>query len=760
MSNGDVYEVGRIKIMEGSENSPYNLASTWNGSIAIKITAVTIWAIVVLSFAITIPFSSTFEESSKKEYTWQEHQIEELVKNVNHEALSLDKQRNIFESFINNNDVKFIEIKTEKNQFEYGKKSDNSFVLKSELSIDSVTHNVTSEFPLLKRSALLERVKIGSSIVGFSVLFSLFLFWLNKKIIHRPFESIIEFTRSVSKGDTDIRLNADRGDEFGLVSKFLNEMLDTLSSNQQALKIANDELKEEISHRDEALAASQQKSAFLANMSHEIRTPLTSIIGYSERIRFDKAKTRDDEKHMLDIVLQNGNHLLHLINDILDLSKVEANKLEVEKTSFSIIKVVEHARRLLNERALEKNIQLDINYLLPIPEMILNDAIRTKQIILNLASNAIRFTDDGKVTIDISYRQSEDMLVIDIKDSGIGMSNDELERLFKPFSQADSSISRRFGGTGLGLTISKRLVELMDGEIVVQSVKGIGSRFTSTIKAGFNEKTDSFITELTDEDLAVSEYEQPIEGLILSGKLLLVEDTSEIRELVKAYIEDYGIQIDTASNGKEGVELALNNDYDLVLMDIQMPVMNGKQAISQLRKQNYNKPVIALTADALTDHAEKFTQLGFTEVLTKPIIINDLISTIQRYVSLSKNVNNDEVDPALVGAAVELTGEANIETESREAESGENSDVDDILYDLKIKYLKQLPDYINNLKSSISNNDMQNAHAILHQLKGISGSLGYNELTDIAVDASELLYSGEFEKVDSKIRLMEGYYLS
>ena len=740
--------------MEEPENSSYNLASTWNGNIAIKITAVTIWAIVILAFAITIPFSSTFEKSSIKEYTWQEHQIEELIKKVNHENVSLDDQRVIIESFINENDVEFIEVKIKDKKFEYGKKSDDSYMLKSDVSIDLATYNITSSFPLLKRSVLLERVKIGTSIVGFSVLFSLFLFWLNKKIIHQPFESIIEFTRSVSKGNTDIRLNENRGDEFGLVSKFLNEMLDTLGRNQQALKIANNELKEEISHRDEALAASQQKSAFLANMSHEIRTPLTSIIGYSERIRFDKAKSRDEEKHMLDIVLQNGNHLLHLINDILDLSKVEANKLEVEKTSFSIIKVVEHARRLLNERALEKDIKLDINYILPIPEMVLNDAIRTKQVILNLASNAIRFTDDGKVTIDISYRQSDDMLVIDIKDSGIGMSNDELDRLFKPFSQADSSISRRFGGTGLGLTISKRLVELMHGEIVVQSVKGVGSRFTSTIKAGFNVKTDSFITELSEKDIAVSEYEQPIEGLTLSGKLLLVEDTAEIRELVKAYIEDYGIQIDTACNGKEGVDLALSNNYDLILMDIQMPVMNGKQAISHLREHNYNKPVVALTADALTNHADEFTQLGFTEVLTKPIIINDLISAIQRYISLSKNTKEDKVE-----AAVEVESEV-IKDASVESELQDENDVDDILYNLKIKYLKQLPDYINDLKNSIDKNDMKNAQAILHQLKGISGSLGYNELTDIAVDASELLYSGELEKVNSKICLMETYYLS
>jgi len=743
--------------MDSIENASKNLASTWNGSIAIKITAVTIWAIVVLSFILTVPFVSTFDESNKREYAWQQHQIEEMLKEFKEQELFNNKISNI-ENFIKNSDVLFYKINSKSDEIQSGYENINNYSLQSTIFTSSAEYNMYLEFPSLQRAALLERVKVGSSIVGFSVIFSLFLFWLNKKIIHKPFESIIEFTQRVSKGETDIRLNAGRGDEFGLVSKFLNEMLDTINDNQKALKLANVELKEEIQHRDEALAASQQKSAFLANMSHEIRTPLTSIIGYSERIRFDKAKNRDEEKHMLDIVLQNGNHLLHLINDILDLSKVEANMLEVEKKDFSIIRVVEHSRRLLNERALEKNIELEISYKLPIPEKIHNDAIRTKQVILNLASNAIRFTDHGKVAIEIAYEKDEDMLVIDIKDSGIGMCPDELDKLFKPFSQADVSISRRFGGTGLGLTISKRLVQLMQGDITVQSVKGVGSRFTCKIKADYDESDNSFITELSNDALLATEYEEPVEGLSLTGKLLLVEDTYEIRELVKAYIEDYGIDIDTADNGKEGLDLALKNDYDLVLMDIQMPIMNGKQAIAELRKQNYLKPVVALTADALTDHADEFTDMGFTEVLTKPIVINDLISSIQRYVNRDKNDDNNNVAEVENNEA-EDKHESIVSHKTRSSQIEDNPQ-DDILYDLKIKYLKQLPDYVNDLQKSIDNNDMQNAQAILHQLKGISGSLGYNELTDIAIVASEHLYSGEFEEVDKQISLIKEYYLT
>ncbi|MCW9048092.1 MAG: ATP-binding protein [Gammaproteobacteria bacterium] len=749
--------------MNSIKNASENLARSWNGSIAIKITAVTIWTIVILSFSFTVPFMSTFEESSKKAYTWQQYQLVEMLKGSSEEAGLNKQQTKRIESLVNSSDILFVKIISKFDNLEFGTKSADSYTLQSSVLINSDKYDIYLEFTSLKRAALLERVKVGSSIVVFSVLFSLFLFWLNNKIIHKPFESIIEFTQKVSKGSTDIRLDADRGDEFGLVSRFLNEMLDTINENQQALKIANEELKEEIYHRDEALAASQQKSSFLANMSHEIRTPLTSIIGYSERIRFDKAKNRDEEKHMLDIVLQNGNHLLHLINDILDLSKVEANMLEIEKSNFSIIKVVEHARRLLNERAVEKNIQLDINYILPIPEYINNDAIRTKQVILNLASNAIQFTEYGKVIIDISYEKPNDMLVIAIKDSGIGMSEDELEKLFKPFSQADVSISRRFGGTGLGLTISKRLVEIMHGEITVQSVKGIGSCFTCKIKAGFIESENALITELNKSDLVVAEYEQPVEGISLTGRVLLVEDTYEIRALVKAYIEDYGIHIDTAENGKEGLELALNNNYDLVLMDIQMPVMNGKQAIVELRKQNYIKPVIALTADALTEHATEFSDIGFTETLTKPIIINDLIICIQKYVSnVSPAAQDDDVTLTTALYERDVQGLVELEVEATSDVCNEIAELheDDQLYSLKIKYLKQLPDYVNNLKQSIENNELHKAYDVLHQLKGISGSLGYQKLTDIAVVASECLNNGQFDEVNNQIVLMETFYLS
>lgn len=732
--------------MQDELNEKSNLASRWNGSIAIKITAVTIWAILILSFTISIPFISSFEERSQKEHSWQQHQFEEQIislVNTGKDKHSLEKEVN---KLFLSSDLLYLQIKTDAELLKFGTSTTDNHVLISNILINKKNHSIIFEFPSLHRAALLLRVEIGSAIVGFSFIFSIFLFWLNKKIIHTPFEEIITFTQKVSDGNENIRLNTNRGDEFGMVSKFLNKMLDTLDANQQALRKANNELVDEIDHREEALAASQQKSAFLANMSHEIRTPLASIIGYSERIRFDKAKNIDDQKRMLDIVLQNGNHLLHLINDILDLSKVEANKLEIEKTSFSIIKVSEHARRLLLERAFEKNLKLEVNYSLPIPETIFNDAIRTKQIILNLAGNAIRFTESGSVNIDISYDQEADMLVIDVRDTGIGMSDDEQKHLFKPFSQVDVSINRRFGGTGLGLTISKRLAELMHGDIVAQSVKGVGSRFTCTIKANYEPDNGKKIYKLSTTDLEIPEYQQPVDNIEISGKILLVEDTIEIQELVKAYLEDYGISIEVANNGEQGVEMAMTNDYDMILMDIQMPVMNGKEAIKKLRQYKYSKPVIALTADALTEHTTEYTNLGFNETLAKPIIINNLIASIQRHLQSPSGVQINNLDNTHNVSEINTI----INEEENKIE---------ILHDLKIKYLKQLPQYVNDLKTSIDSGNLQHAHEIFHQLKGISGSLGVHELTTIASAADDFLYAGDLTEVEIKIALIETFYL-
>ncbi len=714
-------------------------ARIWNGSIALKVTAITIWMILVISFVLTIPFVSSFEELAIKRYTWQRIQAEEVIHRASTENASLEELLAQLKTLLASSEIQYIKLGYRQDEIDVGVADDSYYTISSNIS-DTANGRVIPaqfDFPSLPRAVSIARVKVGSAIVGFSVSLGLLLFWINRNIIQTPFNAIVELTRKVSAGENHHRLDEFRNDEFGVLARFLNAMLDALDAKETALKKANSELVEEIRHREEALAASRQKSAFLANMSHEIRTPLSSIIGYSERLRFDKARSAAEQKQMLDIVLNNGNHLLHLINDILDLSKVEANKIEIDNELFSIFQLVDQTRRLINDRAMEHDVQLRIEYDFPIPEQIYSDAHRIKQILLNLLSNAIRFTAHGTVTIVIAYEPEDDMLLLTVKDTGIGMTRDEVNNLFKPFSQADASISRKFGGTGLGLSISRRLAELMEGDIHVDSIKGLGSSFTCRVKAGFDHGQNRLLTSREQVDLGTVEYEQPLQEIRLGGKILLVEDTPEIQGLVKACLEDYGVEIDTANNGKEGVEkaLAFEDDYDLVLMDIQMPVMSGKDATRQLRLKQFKKPVVALTADALTEHRQQFLEIGFNDILTKPISVRDLVSAVKRYLLLEDTDRTRKPDP-VVSEMLEFAGPG----------------MKSVFSNLQSKFISQLPMYVDNIRTALKENDLDEAHLVLHQLKGIGGSLGVSEVTRLAGAVSDALYSNDLDTVQLTIQ--------
>lgn len=707
--------------MENRADVSSDWARNWNGSIAIKVTAVTIWTILVLSFVLTVPFVSSFEESTQKQYAWEATKIRLMFEQAIESDIPIKQLKDQVSSFIGDSDLVYVATQYQGQDVFIGIPNSENYVVEDFIHAMSLQLEapIRFEFPALKNQINLVRVQYGSIVVGFSVLFGIFLFWINNKIIQAPFSQLINLVQRVSKGETSLRVEASRSDEFGVLARFMNQMLDALAANQSALEKANQELVDEIKHREEALGASQQKSAFLANMSHEIRTPLTSIIGYTERLRFDKAHTAEEKKEMLNTVLQNGNHLLHLINDILDLSKVEANKLEVEKVPFSVFSIVENVRNLLNDRAMDQETRIVIDYRFPIPQQINNDPVRTKQILLNLCNNAIRFTNKGIVTIAVDFDVEKDDLILQVKDTGIGMDEDELTRLFKPFAQADASIAKNYGGTGLGLAISKRLAELMGGNIRVQSVKGLGSSFTCRINAGY-QAGDAMASCDQDVVRSTSEYEEPIQGYTLNGKILLVEDTIEIQKLVKAYLEDYGITIDTANNGQEGVEKAMRNEYDLVLMDVQMPIMNGKQATRMLRDNGYDKPIIALTADALTQHAEEFVEMGFTEILTKPILINKMMHTLRFYLGDTKQ-NTDDVKPVsdTVTSAIDA---------------------------LKIKFIERLPGHFAEISNAMQTNDLEAARAVLHKLQGIGGSLELPEISVYAKDISESLKQNNLER--------------
>lgn len=371
--------------------------------------------------------------------------------------------------------------------------------------------------------------------------------------------------------------------------------------------------------------ATKAKSAFLANMSHEIRTPLGVILGFSEFL-LDPHQTISDRDECVTTIRRNACQLSQLINDLLDLSKVEADKLEIEKVQFSLCDVIQDVDRLLSNQARAKGISLRFLSAGPVQRTVTTDPSRLRQVLVNIVGNAIKFTERGGVDVRIGMHPSRDesdsiTLSFAVRDSGIGLTSEQAQRIWEPFVQADSSTTRKFGGTGLGLSLSRKLARALGGDLVVTTSEvGIGSTFTITIEAGLLE-TASFL----ERDANAEEFTSKVTGpggqeLSLAGaRVLLVEDSTDNQLLVKRLLTREGALVDIAIDGVEGVSKALAGDYDVVLMDIQMPRLDGYQATAQLRTQGYLVPIIALTAHAMKGDREHAMANGFVDHMTKPI---------------------------------------------------------------------------------------------------------------------------------------------
>lgn len=362
--------------------------------------------------------------------------------------------------------------------------------------------------------------------------------------------------------------------------------------------------------REEAEKANQAKSMFLANISHEIRTPLGVIIGFAESAL---AETRKDRRESyLNTILRNGKELARIIGDVLDLSKIEAKTLLIDQRAFSLTELNHELEDSWEAHAKIKNLDFRFDFSTTLPEFIQSDKTRLKQILVNLLSNAFKFTKEGYVQVTVGASKDlnhRDILVYTVDDTGIGIRTESRPKLFKAFSQEDSSITRKFGGSGLGLAISKELAKALGGDLFVEpNPKDKGSRFVLQVPM------------ISAPGLSRPQSASRGEDAILKGKnILLVEDSLDNQELVKLMLQKYGVSLSIASNGEEGVEKALAGNFDLILMDIQMPILDGYGAFAQLKTKQLNVPVIALTAHALKDEKEKALAMGFSAYLTKPI---------------------------------------------------------------------------------------------------------------------------------------------
>ena len=376
------------------------------------------------------------------------------------------------------------------------------------------------------------------------------------------------------------------------------------------------------------------KSTFLANMSHEIRTPLNGILGFARLLTRNPAVAKSPEAvQQLSTILSSGRHLLNVINDVLDLSKVEAGQFKCERTRCGILPLMEEVISLVRVRAKSKDLPLEFSWVGPVPEVIKTDPLRFKQILVNLIGNAVKFTDRGRVTVvawlDRSLGRSD--IVVEVADTGIGISEEDQEAIFNPFFQTDSSLTRQFEGTGLGLAISIRLAELLGGGITVNSTPGEGSTFTLRIDAGPMDGVKMLATAPR-VDYTPTPASQQKQAVLQGRTLLVVDDGATNRELVRAVAEQAGATVREAGNGLEGINAAMEEEVDAVLMDIQMPVMDGLTAASTLRGRGFDKPIIALTAHAMSGDRARCIEAGCTGYLSKPIDPDDLLTEVARHV--------------------------------------------------------------------------------------------------------------------------------
>ncbi len=503
---------------------------------------------------------------------------------------------------------------------------------------------------------------------------------------------------------------------------------------------------------ENAETANRAKSEFLANMSHEIRTPMNAILGFTEVLKRGYGKNQGDSTKYLDTIHSSGKHLLTLINDILDLSKVESGRLEIDKISCQPHEIIREVIQVIGIKAQEKNISLDFEVMGSIPETIVSDPARLRQIVTNLLGNAIKFTDKGGVKIVLSYHQSnnESALMIDVIDTGIGVSNEKLGVIFDPFVQADSSVHRTFGGTGLGLAISRKFARALDGDIKVSSEFGKGTTFTVSIDTGpldgvnFIDAESMVTLDQVPQSAEHQHWEFP------SANILVVDDGKENRELLQLVLEDVGLQVVLAENGRVGLEKTQQRDFDIILMDIQMPVMDGFTAVGLMREHGIKVPIIALTANAMKGVEEECLAAGYSGYQSKPLDLELLIETLAELLQLSPSQCDVRTDT--------IGSEEDVNFSDDEWPIVSRLSDNDRYHPIIRTFAERLDVQLGQMDLAWKNENYDTLASLAHWLKGAGGTVGFDAFTEPAKELEKAVSEKQSINIESALRKLR--YLS
>ena len=457
--------------------------------------------------------------------------------------------------------------------------------------------------------------------------------------------------------------------------------LQSLNAKLTAVNARLDEKVRELeAARREAGSANRSKNEFVANMSHEIRTPMTAILGYADVLAAHLVD--EDDLYCVERIRRNGRFLLEIINDILDLSKIEARRLEMNFERIRVDALVNDILVMMRLRAVEKGLKLDAQFADRIPETIESDPRRLRQILINLIGNAIKFTDRGSVRLRIAFDERRSQIVFEVTDTGIGISEELQARLFRPFTQADASVTRHYQGTGLGLAITRRLAEMLGGDVAVESRLGHGSTFRATVGTGSLAGVPLIEPRLVDEASAV------VPGLPNLGhcRVLVVDDRSEIRFLARQFIEKSGATVELAVDGDDALRAIERAErrrqpFDIVLLDMQMPVKDGYTTAGELRARGFDRPIIAVTAHATQGDRQRCLEVGCNDYTPKPLDQRRLLELISQHhrrpavsggtrvreSSLSSSLSHKTADPARHQAPGQPSNRASYRRPSRKA---------------------------------------------------------------------------------------------